>query len=168
MKKNWGGCIRRLWGRGEEICLQAFCSYRIMHLLTCSKLPWLLRLKVAFKSWPHPPYSPDLAPSDVSLFPKLKSNLCSRNFGSIKGVIDEVNEYLRDQDEDFYFEGISKLEQQWRKCIKLKGDYIEEKYWQTFHSWVFRSTWGLDLYDHTSYLSLRKGHVLEGWTWASS
>ena len=47
-----------------------------------------------FEVLPHPPYSPDLAPSDFYLFPKLKTNLRSRNFGSNEGVIDAVNEYL--------------------------------------------------------------------------
>ena len=45
-----------------------------------------------FKVLPHPPYSPDLAPSDICLFPKLKTNLRCRNFGSNEGVIDAVNE----------------------------------------------------------------------------
>ena len=29
---------------------------------------------------------------------------------------------MEDQEEGFYFEGISKLEQHWRKCIEVKGD----------------------------------------------
>jgi len=29
---------------------------------------------------PHPPYSPDLAPTDVFLFPKLKTTLKGRRF----------------------------------------------------------------------------------------
>ena len=58
---------------------------------------------------PHPPYSPDLAPSDFYLFPSLKTKLRGRNFESNKGVIDAVDDYLEDQEEDFYFEGISKL-----------------------------------------------------------
>ena len=57
------------------------------------------------------------------MFPSLKTNLCGRNFGSNKGIID-VDEYLGDKEEGFYFEGISKLEQHWRKCIKAKGAYI--------------------------------------------
>ena len=106
-----------------------------------------------FEVLPHPLYSPDLAPSDFCLFPKLKSNLSSRTFRSNEGVIDAVNEYLGDQHEDFYFEGISKLEQRWRKCVKMKGDYFEKE-WQTFHSWVFRSTGGRELSDHTSYFEI--------------
>ena len=66
-----------------------------------------------FEVLPHPPYSPDMAPSDFCLFPKLKSNLRGTQFGSKEGVIAAVNEYLDDQEKDFYFEGISMLEQRW-------------------------------------------------------
>ena len=47
-----------------------------------------------FKVLPHPPYSPDLAPSEFYLFPNLKTNIHGRNFRSNEGVIDAVNEYL--------------------------------------------------------------------------
>ena len=63
-----------------------------------------------FEVIPHSPYSTDLTPFDFYRFPKLKTNLRGRNFGSTEGVIDTVNVYLGAQDEDFYFEGISKLE----------------------------------------------------------
>jgi hypothetical protein len=33
---------------------------------------------------PHPPYSPDLAPCDVLLFPKMKFNLKGRRFDTIE------------------------------------------------------------------------------------
>ena len=131
----------------------------IMHLLTRRKLPWLTATKCGCEVLPYPPYSPDLALSDFYLFPKLKTNFRGRNFGSNDGVIDAVNEWLGDQDEDFYFEGISKLEQRWRKCTKMKGDYIEKimanfsflgipKYTRprTFHT----------LSDHTSYIHIFK------------
>ena len=76
--------------------------------------------------FPHPPYSPDMAPSDFYLFPKLKSHLCGTQYGSNEGVIEAVNEYLGDQEKASYFEGIRKLERRWAKCIALKGDYIEQ------------------------------------------
>ena len=79
-----------------------------------------------FKVLPHLPYSPDLAPSDFYMFPKLKTNLRGNNFRSNEGVIDAVNEYLGDQYEDFHFEGTSKLGQRWRKCINMKENFIEK------------------------------------------
>ena len=51
-----------------------------------------------FEVLPHLPYSPDLTPSDFYLFPKLKTNLRGRNFGSNEGVIDAENECLGDKD----------------------------------------------------------------------
>ena len=78
-----------------------------------------------FEVFPHPPYSPELAPSDFYLFPKRKINLRGGNFGSNESVIDAVNDYMGDQDEDLCFVGISKLEQRWRKCIEMKGHEAE-------------------------------------------
>ena len=57
--------------------------------------------KCSFEVLLYPPYSPDLAPSDFYLFPNPKTNLRDRNFGSIKNVIDAVDEYLGDQEEGF-------------------------------------------------------------------
>ena len=74
--------------------------------------------KCSFEVLPHPLYSPDLPPSN------LRTNLCGRNFGSKESVIDAIDEYLGDQEEGFYFEGIRKLEQCWRKCVKANGDNI--------------------------------------------
>ena len=45
----------------------------------------------------HPPYSPDMTP-DFYLFPKLKSHLSGTLYGRNEGVIEAVNEYLRDQE----------------------------------------------------------------------
>ena len=58
--------------------------------------------KCSFEVLSHTPYSPDLAPLDFYLFP-------NRNFGSSEGIIDAIDEYLGDQEEGFYFKGISKL-----------------------------------------------------------
>ena len=54
--------------------------------------------KCSFKVLPHPPYSPDLAPSDFYRFPNLKTNIRVRNFGSSDDVIDAVDEYLENQE----------------------------------------------------------------------
>jgi hypothetical protein len=35
---------------------------------------------------PHPPYSPDLAPCDFFLFPRMKSNLKERRFQDVTEI----------------------------------------------------------------------------------
>ena len=47
---------------------------------------------------PYPRSSPDMAPSDFSLFQKLKSHLQGTQYGSNEGVIEAVNQYLGNQE----------------------------------------------------------------------
>ena len=66
-----------------------------------------------------------MAPSDFYLFPKLKSHLCGRQYGSNEGVIEEVHEYLRDQVKAFFFwnrDGLSALH--WREIILKSNGQI--------------------------------------------
>ena len=43
----------------------------------------------------HPPYSPDLAPSDYFLFPNLKKHLAGKQYKSDDDVISAVEDFLR-------------------------------------------------------------------------
>ena len=43
----------------------------------------------------HPPYSPDLAPSDYFLFPNLKKHLAGKQYESDHDVISAVEDFLR-------------------------------------------------------------------------
>jgi hypothetical protein len=67
-----------------------------------------------------------LAPSDFYLFPKQKTKLRGRRFGSNEGVMEAVNEFFEDQNREFYFEGLNKLEHRCAKCIDVEVDNIEK------------------------------------------
>jgi histone-lysine N-methyltransferase SETMAR len=75
----------------------------------------------------HPPYSPDLAPSDISLFPKLKLFLAGQPLSSNQEAISAVEGYFVDLTKNHYKDGIIALEHRWNKCIGLKGDYVENQ-----------------------------------------
>ena len=79
-----------------------------------------------FKLLPHPPYSPDLAPSNYWLFADLKGILQGKRFGSNEEVILETEAYFEAKDKFFYKKGIELLEKHWNQCITLEGDYVEE------------------------------------------
>ena len=89
-----------------------------------------------FEQLNHPPYSPDLAPSDYYLFRNLKSVvwqpilLKSHLRGTRCQDDDELKAateaWFEDQIDDFYFKGIDCLKEKWAKCIEVKGDYIEK------------------------------------------
>jgi len=73
----------------------------------------------------HPPYSPDLAPSDYHLFPVLKKQLKGRLFSSDAEVIAAAETWLDGQSSEFFFSGLQKLEQRAKKFIELSGEYVE-------------------------------------------
>jgi len=89
-------------------------------LATQKKLAYL-----GFQCLDHPPYSPDLAPSDYHLFPRLKKQLKGRHFSSDAEVIAAAETWLDGQLSDFILRGLQKLEQRAKKCIELRGEYVE-------------------------------------------
>lgn len=74
---------------------------------------------------PHPPYSPDLAPSDFYLFSSLKSHFSGTNFTNRNEVVDSVNHWLKSKDEQFFSKGINMLPDRWTRCVNANGDYFE-------------------------------------------
>ena len=81
--------------------------------------------EMGFELLPHPPYSPDLAPSDFFLFSDLKRMLAGKKFNADEEVISETEAYFEDKDERYYKNGIQKLEDRYTRCIALKGNYVE-------------------------------------------
>jgi histone-lysine N-methyltransferase SETMAR len=74
----------------------------------------------------HPPYSPDLAPSDYHLFPKLKEHLSGKRFNNDDEVTAEVRRFLNSMEGNWYDMDIQKLPLRLQKCIDRNGDYVEK------------------------------------------
>jgi len=73
----------------------------------------------------HPPYSPDLAPADYFLFPKVKSHLKGRLFDSISDTQKAVTSTLNIIAKDDFYKGIQKLYERVNLCVQLQGIYVE-------------------------------------------
>jgi histone-lysine N-methyltransferase SETMAR len=71
----------------------------------------------------HPPYSPDLAPSDYHLFPGLKKQLKGRHFSSDREIIAAAETWLDGQTSEFLSD-LQKLEKRAKKCIELRGEHV--------------------------------------------
>jgi len=74
----------------------------------------------------HPPYSPDLAPSDYHLFPNMKTWLATERFDDDAKLQAGVNEWLKFQAAKLYDDGINKLVHRYDKCLNLNGEYVEK------------------------------------------
>ena len=78
-----------------------------------------------WKQMDHPPYSPDLAPSDFHLFLHLKKVLGGKRFHDVD-LEDAVQKWLTSQAAAFYEEGIQKLVPHCDKCLNNGGEYAEK------------------------------------------
>jgi len=85
--------------------------------------------EIAAKGWavlPHPPYSPDLAPSDFFLFGPLKDFLRGQKFNDDDEVKAAVRSWVRQCKPDFFADGFAQWKTRWDKCVARGGDYIEK------------------------------------------
>ena len=73
----------------------------------------------------HPPYSPDLAPADYFLFPKVKSHLKGRLFDSISDIQTAVTSILNTTAKNDFYKDTQKLYDRAYLCVQLQGIYVE-------------------------------------------
>ena len=73
---------------------------------------------MGIKTVPQPPNSPDIAPCDFWLFPKLRGCRCEEMKEVVTKVIDTLTQ------ENFYG-AFQMLLERYNKCIAAKGDYLE-------------------------------------------
>jgi histone-lysine N-methyltransferase SETMAR len=79
-----------------------------------------------FEVLSHPPYSPDLVPSDFHFFPHLRRDLKGTHFTSDDEVKQAVTSWIKQRTPEFFNVGIRKLVLGWEKCIERQGDYVEK------------------------------------------
>ncbi|PRD23025.1 UNVERIFIED_CONTAM: mariner\T [Trichonephila clavipes] len=56
---------------------------------------------LGWKRLHHPPFSPDLSPSEFYLFPSLRKNLTGRRFGSNAEIKQDVKRFFHMQSPEF-------------------------------------------------------------------
>ena len=77
------------------------------------------------KTVPHPPYSPDLAPCDFCLFPKLKEKLRGCHYETVEEMKEAVMKVIDTLTQEDFHGVFQKLLEQYNKCIAAGGDYFK-------------------------------------------
>ena len=73
----------------------------------------------------HPPYSPDLSPSDFWLFPRLKEMLAGHCFESCCGIGSPVYQCLQHTPKEDYRAAFQKWVDRCKMCVEADGAYFE-------------------------------------------
>ena len=74
----------------------------------------------------HPPYSPELIPSDFHLFGPLKQHISGERFPDDEAVERAVRAWFQQQTKEFYAAGFQGLVKWWEKCLNLYRLYVEK------------------------------------------
>jgi hypothetical protein len=73
----------------------------------------------------HPPYSPDLAPGDFFLFPKMKLKLKISRFDTIEKIQAESQRLLDTLAEEDFQEAFQKWRRWWDWYLRAEGNFFE-------------------------------------------
>ncbi|KAG5317544.1 MOS1T transposase, partial [Pseudoatta argentina] len=74
---------------------------------------------------PHPPYSPDIAPSDFHLFRSMAHGLADRRFHSYEEAKKWIDSWIGSKDMSFFRRGIHVLPERWEKVVSSDGQYFK-------------------------------------------
>ncbi|KOC67847.1 Histone-lysine N-methyltransferase SETMAR [Habropoda laboriosa] len=81
--------------------------------------------ELGYETLPHPPYSPDLSPTDYHLFNYLENFLREKNFKTQAAAVNAFEEFVDSRTPEFYNTGIKKLVLRWQKCIESSGSCFD-------------------------------------------
>ena len=74
---------------------------------------------------PQPRYSPDLSLCDFFLFPRLKTSLKGRRFGTLNNIQDSVTDELKGTPAEAFQHCYEQWKQRHRRFLAAQGNYFE-------------------------------------------
>ena len=114
-----------------KVALQANCperrKVRLLHDNTKPHTSKITRQKLEEFGWevlPHPPYSPDLAPSDYHLFRSLRNHLVKKQFDDQAQLKSDLENFFSSLSRKFFEDGILDLPNRWEYVIDNNGIYV--------------------------------------------
>ncbi|KAM7310483.1 putative histone-lysine N-methyltransferase SETMAR-like [Ixodes scapularis] len=121
--------LKRLRNRVRRV-RKEICDNWILHHGNASSHTALivseLLAKMCVPTLPEPPYSPDLAPPDFFLFPRIKRTLKGTRHGTLETVKAAATTSLKEVPVDGFQGAFSDWVQRWQQCIEAGGDYLEK------------------------------------------
>ena len=114
-QKNWAFTVSQ-----PNLCPLTWQLTRSVNV--CTEMNWTEKQSVCH---PHPPYSPDLAPSDFFLFPKMKLKLKGHRFDTTEEMEANSQRMLDTLTEKDFQEAFQKWRRRWYRCLHAGGNYFD-------------------------------------------
>lgn len=132
--KNLDESIRRK--RPEHVGDDGKCNIILQHDNAKPHVSKKTKEALAVLGWEvltHPPYSPDLAPSDYHLFLSMANAQRGCKFANDEEAKQFSDSFFLEKevdgvgDDNFFCRGILKLPERWRMCIAANGEFFDPK-----------------------------------------
>lgn len=123
------GVLQRLNARVTRVRKEVQGSWKLHHDNAPSHTAFVVTsylTRIGVATVPHPPYSPDLAPADFFLFPRLKRVLKGHHLGTVENVQATTTARLKDIPPEEFQKAYRAWTSRWQKCIDAEGMYFEE------------------------------------------
>ncbi len=86
---------------------------------TCKMRKW------GFNLLEHPPNSPDMAPCDFSIFPKMKAKMRGIHYPNVQTLKEETRNILMAFPKSVFDDALHEMVLRWQKCEAVNGEYFE-------------------------------------------
>lgn len=73
---------------------------------------------------PHPPYSPDISPTDYHLFLSMSNFLSGKRYSCVSDVKNDLSIFFDSKNPEFFENGIFSLVDRWKTIVSSFGEYI--------------------------------------------
>ena len=60
------------------------------------------------------------------LFSAMKNPLRGKRYSNLAGLASAVSQWVQATPQEWFEEGIKKLPERWRKCVRIEGEYLEK------------------------------------------
>jgi hypothetical protein len=108
----------------------------------------------SLKRAPHPPYSPDLAPSDFYLFGYIKHQLQGHEFTEGTELVSAISEILNQIPINTLVDVSDDWMRRLQRCNDINGEYVAQR--------LFFSIYGFPRITHSGDATVRVGHLVIG------
>ena len=97
----------------------------LLHDNALSHTAKLIKETIGWEILLHAAYLSDLAPSDYHLFISMRHVLAQQRFTSYEDVRKWLDDWFGLKEQQFFWRGIHKLSNRWKKCIATDEQYFE-------------------------------------------